>query len=93
MQEGLEKVCRIKLPSIDETIKRIEQFNERCLSKYRQRDQKSISDESADQSDNQGDNNHNFDLLIYRSVDCSWDYLLNLYSDLFNILGNDKRLE
>jgi hypothetical protein len=58
MQEGLEKVCRIKLPSIDETIKRIELFNEKCLTKYRLRDQKSNSDEAAEQPEKEIDSNN-----------------------------------
>jgi len=48
MQEGLEKVCRIKIDRIEETIKRIEQFNDKCLSKYRQKDGKNILDETKD---------------------------------------------
>ncbi len=48
MQEGLEKVCRIKLDKIEETIKRIEQFNDKCLSKYRQRDGKTMIEETRE---------------------------------------------
>jgi len=48
MQEGLEKVCRIKLDKIEETIKRIEQFNDKCLSKYRQRDGKNMLEDTRD---------------------------------------------
>lgn len=48
MQEGLEKVCRIKLDKIEETIKRIEQFNDKCLSKYRQRDGKNMLEETRE---------------------------------------------
>ena len=55
MQEGLEKVCRIKVDKIEETIKRIEQFNDKCLSKYRQRDGKNIIEETRD---NSNDNNN-----------------------------------
>jgi len=55
MQEGLEKVCRIKLPSIEETIKRIEQFNEKCLSKYRQSEGKATTDDFDDLNENEKD--------------------------------------
>lgn len=48
MQEGLEKVCRIKLDKIDETIKRIEQFNDKCLAKYRQKEGKNILEETRE---------------------------------------------
>lgn len=41
MQEGFEKVCRIKVDKIDETMKRIEQFNDKILSKFRQNESKS----------------------------------------------------
>jgi hypothetical protein len=40
MQEGFEKVCRIKIDKIDETMKRIEQFNDKLLSKFRQNENK-----------------------------------------------------
>lgn len=48
MQEGLEKVCRIKLTCIEETIKRIESFNDKSLSKYRQREAKNLTEDSKD---------------------------------------------
>jgi len=59
MQEGLEKVCRIKLPSIEETIKRIELFNEKCLSKYRIRDSNPLTVDRDEFDENQKENNKN----------------------------------
>jgi hypothetical protein len=41
MQEGFEKVCRIKIDKIEETMKRIEQFNDKILSKFRQNENNS----------------------------------------------------
>jgi hypothetical protein len=42
MEEGLEKVSKIKLERIDETIKKIDSFNDKCLSKFRQKETKTI---------------------------------------------------
>ena len=44
MQEGFEKASMMKLDKIDETIKKIENFNEKYLSKYRIKETKSIED-------------------------------------------------
>lgn len=67
MQEGLEKVCRIKLDKIDETIKRIEQFNDKCLSKYRQRDGKNILDDTRDSHSEQNSSNSQSQSEKYRN--------------------------
>jgi PAS domain S-box-containing protein len=47
MEEGLEKVSKIKLERIDETIKKIESFNDKSLSKFRQKETKTIIVEEA----------------------------------------------
>jgi hypothetical protein len=42
MEEGLEKVSKIKLERIEETIKKIETFNDKSLSKFRQKEAKTV---------------------------------------------------
>jgi PAS domain S-box-containing protein len=46
MQEGFEKASMIKNDKIDETIKKIENFNKNHLSKYRQKEIRSLDDET-----------------------------------------------
>jgi hypothetical protein len=42
MEEGFEKVSKIKLDKIDETIKKIENFNDRTLGKFKKHDNNKI---------------------------------------------------
>jgi hypothetical protein len=44
MQEGFEKASQIKTDKIEDTIKRIESFNEKHLAKYRQKEIRSLDD-------------------------------------------------
>jgi hypothetical protein len=46
MQEGFEKASTIKNDKIDETIKRIENFNKTHLAKHRQKEIKSLDDDT-----------------------------------------------
>lgn len=45
MEEGLEKVSKIRLERIEETIKKIDSFNDKCLSKFRQKEATSTKEE------------------------------------------------
>ena len=57
MTDGLEKVTKIRLEKIEETIKKIEQFNAN-LKKFRDKDSKASNEkEESNDSENQGNKN------------------------------------
>jgi hypothetical protein len=51
MQEGFEKASHMKLDKIEETIKKIETFNEKCLMKFRMKELRASDDTRESKND------------------------------------------
>jgi PAS domain-containing protein len=68
MEEGLEKVSKIRLEKIDETIKKIDSFNEKSLSKFRQKEGKSAQEEVKEVKEEQSSSNNNAHLKDYNKI-------------------------
>ena len=69
MTDGLEKVTKIRLERIEETIKKIEQFNSN-LKKFRDKDSKASPDkEESNESDDQRNKNQPGEVRMNASID------------------------
>jgi hypothetical protein len=78
MQEGFEKASHIKLDKVEETIKKIETFNEKCLMKFRLKEMRAL-DETKDSKN---------EISTYQNQSSSTN---NTANDKYKTFGTDQK--